>query len=387
MTTKKRATAKSRASTKGATSKKGSATKSKRQSAKTAKVNARVKKLLRSTGWVPDPPSPHDFTADHPEVSTLLARAGLLAKRLRRKLPMAIDLRPWCSPVQFQGHYNTCTAHVVTSMFALHENRAHGRFVAGSRLFLYQVTKRMIGDPDKSDPGVYLRQMMGSLVLIGMPPESYFPYLDTAIDDDPRIAVEPDAFCYAVAHDLRATRYVRLDPLGEAPDAVLTRIHLFLAAGIASSIGFPLYMSALEASVESGCVPMPPAGEKAVGSHAVLLVGFDDAKVIEANDVSTTGAFLFKNSWGADWGNSGYGWLPYEYLLSGQSHDIWTLLQASWVDTEQFQLGWEQPCETTPSDAASGKKLPQPPLKKRPAVRTRSRSKSPSAQASRNRVK
>lgn len=313
-----------------------------RRSPSKKKIEERVKKLLRSTGWVPDPPSEKDFTADHPAVGRLLRRTGVVAKRLRRKLPRKTDLRPWCSPIQFQGHYNTCTAHVVTSMVALHEKRAHGQYILGSRLFLYQVTKRMIGDDGTADPGVYMRQMMGSLVLIGVPPESYFPYLDTSIDDDPRLSAEPDAFCYAVANDLRATRYIRLDPPGEKPEAVLTRIRVFLTAGLASSIGFPLYMSALKASVEDGCLPLTPESEKAVGRHAVLVVGFDDAKVIEANGISTTGAFLFKNSWDVTWGDAGYGWLPYDYLLSGLSHDVWTLLQASWVDTDQFKISWDR---------------------------------------------
>lgn len=342
--TGKTASAKKSAQTSGKTSSSEATAKrgaSKRRASGKSKIEKRVKDLLRSTGWVPDPPSAKDLTTDHPVVGRLLRRTGVIAKRLRRKLPRDTDLRRWCSPVQYQGHYNTCTAHVVTSMVALHEMRAHGQYILGSRLFLYQVTKRMVGDAGKADPGVFLRQMMGSLVLIGMPPETYFPYLDTSIENDPRLAAEPDAFCYAVANDLRATRYIRLDPVGEAPDAVLTRIQVFLTAGIAASIGFPLYMSALKASVKTGLVPMPPEGEKAVGNHAVLLVGFDDAKVIEANGVSTTGAFLFKNSWDVTWGEAGYGWLPYEYLLSGRSKDIWTLLQSKWVDTDQFQIGWD----------------------------------------------
>lgn len=370
---------------------------SKQDDALTPAVKARLEKLLQSTGWVPDPPSPDDFTAGHPAISKLLQRTGIVAKRLRRRLPTRIDLRPWCSPVLYQGRYNTCTAHVVTSMVALHDNRAHGRHVMGSRLFLYQVTKRILGDSG-GDPGVYLRQMMGCLVLIGVPPESYFPYLDTSIDDDPRITAEPDAFCYAVANDARALRYIRLDPLGDDPAAVCQRIRTFLAAGLGSSIGFPLYMSSLQLSVKSGEIPMPPSDERPAGSHAVLLVGYDDEKAITAGGVTTTGAFLFKNSWGADWGDAGYGWLPYEYLLSGQSHDVWTLLQASWVDTAQFQIGWDQPSTaaaaapgpqpTKPQPKPKKPKKPKPPApqppKARRAARTRSRSTSPSPHAPTN---
>jgi C1A family cysteine protease len=34
---------------------------------------------------------------------------------------------------------------------------------------------------------------------------------------------------------------------------------------------------------------------------------------------------------------SGYGWLPYEYVLRGLAEDWWSLLKNEWVDTGQFK--------------------------------------------------
>lgn len=41
--------------------------------------------------------------------------------------------------------------------------------------------------------------------------------------------------------------------------------------------------------------------------HAILLVGYDDEKK----------CFEFVNSWGEQWGNGGFGYLPYEYIKRG----------------------------------------------------------------------
>jgi len=76
-----------------------------------------------------------------------------------------------------------------------------------------------------------------------------------------------------------------------------------------------------------------------VGGHAVVAVGYDDnMKIKNTNpgDVETTGAFLIRNSWGTRWGDGGYGWLPYDYVLRRLAVDWWSLLKNEWIDTGTF---------------------------------------------------
>lgn len=342
--------------------------------------------ILFGTGWVPDPPDERDLHLGTRRIRKLLAGTNVLSAMagfLGRRAPMAVDLRPWCSAVHFQGYYNTCTAHVVTSMIELLENRAHGRHVPASRLFLYHVAKRILGE--SGDPGVYLRQMMGAVVLTGVPPEKFWPYLDTDRKDDPRVDAQPDAFCYAMARDFRAAHYFRLDTVGCEPDETLGGLRVCLAASIPSSLGFPLYRSSLEHAATTGDVPMPAEGEAPVGSHAVLLVGFDDEKTMGGDGVEETqGAFLFKNSWGVDWGDEGYGWLPYRYLTAGLAKDCWTIMQSRWVETDSFQLGLEVENEGGGEEPERSRFQPPRPARRPRASSTRSRSRSPSDQKDKN---
>ena len=54
--------------------------------------------------------------------------------------------------------------------------------------------------------------------------------------------------------------------------------------------------------------------------------------------VETTGALLIRDSWGTGWGDAGYGWLPYEYVLKGLAEDFWSILKKEWVDTGVFKV-------------------------------------------------
>jgi len=60
------------------------------------------------------------------------------------------------------------------------------------------------------------------------------------------------------------------------------------------------------------CLPR----RKKIGGHAVLAVGYNEAKQ----------TFLVRNSWGTVWGQKGYFTIPYAYLTNQNLSDgFWTL--------------------------------------------------------------
>jgi C1A family cysteine protease len=303
-----------------------------------------VASLLRlGTGWVPEPPDPRDLTLGKGVLASMMEKLALTRFLHRREMPPRVDLSRWAGPVYFQGGFNTCNAHVVAGLVAYFEKKAHDRDIAASRLFLYKVAKNFL--QTDGDAGVYIRQVMGVLKLVGVPPERYWPYPDPGTlaqprSSDPLMSEEPPAFCYAVAGDYRAIRYYRLDEEGQTPADLLCVAKAHLAGQVPFGFGFPLYEIAKEAQ-STGKIAYPAPPQPNLANHAVIAIGYDDDVEI-GGDVKgaarTRGALRIKNSWSTQWGDGGYGWLPYEYVLRGHTRDFWTLLRSEWIDTGAFDL-------------------------------------------------
>ncbi len=294
-----------------------------------------------SMGWLPDYPDFRDLTVEHDAISTRLQRLGqndsikkMLSKTVSKKTasPKKVNLISWFSPIEDQGNLGSCTANAGVGLVEYFERRAFGKHVDASRLFLYKATRNLM--KEKGDTGAFLRSAMGALVLFGIPPEEYWPYNVSSFDK------EPTAFCYAFAQNYQSLSYYRLDPPGTPANQLLTQIKTNLAAGLPSMFGFTVYSSINQASNNDGKIPYPTKGEKIEGGHAIVVAGYDDTMKIKNDTIGsteTTGAFLIRNSWGTDWGQNGYGWLPYEYVIQGLADDWWSLLKNEWVDTGNFK--------------------------------------------------
>jgi C1A family cysteine protease len=301
------------------------------------------------TDWNPEPVDLRDHGPTADTVKALFAKKGKRVKKGAKtpSLPSRVDHRKWCPAPRLQGNYNTCAAHVVAALVEYFERRAFGESVAPSRRFLFRVAKNLAEAKGSPQNGIYIRQAMGALKLIGAPPEKFFPYPDVT---DPAAAAafdeEPSAFCYALASDYRAVTYYRLDTRDESgnptmkPAGLLQMIKQHLAANIPTTIGFPLYADIIKGSLtNNGELPYPPDGDTKLGSHAVTVVGYDDEKTFASgSDKSEKGALLILNSWGEKWGENGFGWLSYKYVLEGACSDLWTLLRTEWTNCGEFQL-------------------------------------------------
>lgn len=254
-------------------------------------------------------------------------------KSIFLSLPEFVDLTYWCSPVEDQGPLNSCTAHAGVALMEYAEKKSSDTYTDASPLFLYRVTRNLM--QREGDSGASVRDTIKAMVAFGVCPEVYWPYNEDKFDE------EPTPFCYSFAENYKTIKYFRLDYGQISRYTLLSQVKVLLASEIPCIFGFTLYNSVYdEVNVLRGHIPLPSERSKVIGGHTVVAVGYHDRKIIENEDgEQSKGALLIRNSWGARWGQGGYGWLPYDYIMKGLTADWWSLLKAEWLATGRFGAG------------------------------------------------
>jgi len=78
-------------------------------------------------------------------------------------------------------------------------------------------------------------------------------------------------------------------------------------------------LSIAQRRLDTGNAPQYPQGSS-IGGHAMHVIGCDDSKQV----LGQTGAFEVQNSWGPEWGDAGYCWIPYSYFAAVEGEwDFW----------------------------------------------------------------
>lgn len=282
---------------------------------------------IKRMGWRPDLPDHRDYGLAHPKLPPGFVH-GMAAPLLATGADaVEVDFRHRCPPVRQQGQTGSCTAHGVLFLHEFLELKTYGRYTALAPRFLYKVTRDFIGVA--GDTGAEIRNAMGALALFGAPPEEYDPYVEAFFDR------EPTTFQYVLAGNYKGTQYARIDAPGTRPrPELLDALKATLLHGWPVVFGFTCFES-LDLAGADGAISFPGSTERVVGGHCVALVGFSDQFDGCAN--AKPGAFRLRNSWGTSWGDLGYGWLPYDYVLQGLAVDFWTLTKADWVDPAPFK--------------------------------------------------
>lgn len=237
-------------------------------------------------------------------------------QRPRTDLPRSVDLRPYFAPVPLenQGSLGSCTANaLVSAMEYLRVKVGQLPHADMSRLFVYYNEREMEGTI-MEDSGAQIRSGVKSLAQQGVCSEASWPY------DIGSFKKKPSDGCYAEAKKHLVTSYARVTGMND----------LFgrLADEHPVVFGFSVFESFESDTVaKNGKVPYPNIEREAnYGGHAVLAVGYD----MDMQFAGETGFVICRNSWGSDWGDGGYFYLPVRIVEdNNMADDFWTITECS----------------------------------------------------------
>lgn len=232
-------------------------------------------------------------------------------------LPESMDYREEMTPVEDQGAEGSCVGFACGAMKEWQEQKDWGRYINLSSRYIYEKARKIDTYPDDSD-GTDIRSAMKILLNNGACTEGCWPYIarnpGEPCDDAEGEAAKYKIKTYTAIHGIQDMKVALVN---DGPFV----------------IGVVVFDSWFQSSVdETGEVPMPTQEEitrlqedpYAFGGHAICIIGYDDGLQ----------RFKFKNSWGVDWGNNGYGTIPYDYLKD-YGWDAWTTVDVITPDIPQ----------------------------------------------------
>ncbi len=205
--------------------------------------------------------------------------------------PDTFTLVPDLPPVRDQGPYGTCAAQVASCMKEWQEKQDVDYSDYMSPQFIYN------NRSNPAEEGMYPRDVMSILKNTGICSESSYPYESNAVISD---SVYEEASQYVISS------YAAVTTIEGLKQALVSSGPCF--------IGFPVYNTGTRFWYAD-------EGDVYLGGHAVTVVGYTDV------------GFILRNSWGADWGDSGYTIFPYEDW--GSQWEIWTTIDADTIINDQ----------------------------------------------------
>lgn len=205
----------------------------------------------------------------------------------------SVDLRKYFSPIKCQGELGSCCTFSVVSVFEAYINHILNlENYDLSEAFTYYNARALAGDTD-SRGGTTVSHVLESLKTDGICEERLCPYNEQKFDEAPSQNAIQDALKrkLTIAQNLE----VSVDGFQKAlcegkPIVAVFRVFENLAHNISGLVCLPSDDDIEHDDDES--------------YHAMVIVGYNNAE----------GYFIVRNSWGQDFGDSGYCYIPYSYI-------------------------------------------------------------------------
>ncbi|UMY66827.1 MULTISPECIES: C1 family peptidase [unclassified Flavobacterium] len=226
-------------------------------------------------------------------------------------LPVLFDLSADMPPVRSQGAQGSCVAWATTYYLKSYQEKIQYGHVfttfdqVMSPAYVYNQAKEAGG----CDVGTCIENALHVLKAQGACTWAYFPYNPSVCTYQPGSVARTEAEAHKISD------YYAVYPLAET-GSFTTRnvVKAMIATQMPVVIGMKLdqsFRAATPRDADNRFVYLHCDSTQLVGSHAMLVVGYDD-------DLA---AFKVVNSWGTDWGNEGYCWVSYDFFRQASDPD------------------------------------------------------------------
>jgi hypothetical protein len=216
-------------------------------------------------------------------------------------MPRSIDLSGNFPAPGSQGRQNSCVGWATAYALKSYQERIEmgWSLSADNHLFSPSWVYNQINDGQ--DEGSYIPDALTLLVQRGAASMQSMPY------DSSDYRSQPDSSARQEAANFYAQSWSRVAGATQIKSALVNRKPV--VAGI--NIYDEFYR------LSGGDAVYNTATGNSRGGHAVTIVGFDDDRF--------GGAYRVINSWGGDWGDQGYFWMPYSTASSGILREAYVL--------------------------------------------------------------
>ena len=222
--------------------------------------------------------------------ATKITRNGIVSLQTAKAIPKIFAI-PNLPPIIDQGNLGSC----VTNAFAFCVSKQTNRRVNLSRLFLYAICRCIDYTPLNLDYGTTVRTACKSINQYGVCKEYIYPYITSNYTNLPSCNV------FNNSKKFKKFNYTFISQnLISLKNCLYTNNNPII-------FGFMVYSSFMTIDVATdGIVPYPDVDNETLeGGHCMCIVGYNDARQL----------FKCANSWGTSWGQDGYCYLPYSYIL------------------------------------------------------------------------